>query len=180
MWSQESYLSAYHFAARAHNGQIYPGTELPYILHVAFVSMEVIAALREQPDCDADLAVQCAILHDVIEDTSVGYAEIAMAFGDHVADGVLALSKDSSLPRAAQMADSLQRIRLQPPEVWMVKLADRICNLQSPPAYWTAEKIVRYREEAEQIYAALAEASPALARRLREKIAAYATDQPES
>ncbi|NTV65521.1 MAG: bifunctional (p)ppGpp synthetase/guanosine-3',5'-bis(diphosphate) 3'-pyrophosphohydrolase, partial [Oscillochloris sp.] len=47
MWSQERYLAAYHFAARAHHGQIYPGTELPYSLHLAFVSMEVLAALRD-------------------------------------------------------------------------------------------------------------------------------------
>jgi (p)ppGpp synthase/HD superfamily hydrolase len=173
MWTQDTYLAAYHFAARAHQGQIYPGTELPYILHLAFVSMEVIAALRDEPDHDGDLAVQCALLHDVIEDTRVGYAEIEASFGHAVADGVLALSKDLTLPKDAQMADSLRRIRLQPPEVWMVKLADRICNLQPPPAYWTPVKVARYREEAEQIHAALAEASPALARRLRLKIAGY-------
>ncbi len=173
MWSQDRYLAAYHFAARAHQGQIYPGTELPYSIHLAFVSMEVIAALRDEPGRDGDLAVQCALLHDVIEDTPVGYAEIAAAFGTPVADGVLALTKDESLPHAAQMADSLRRIRRQPPEVWMVKLADRISNLQPPPAYWTAEKVARYRDEAAQIYAALAEASPSLAARLHAKIAGY-------
>jgi (p)ppGpp synthase/HD superfamily hydrolase len=173
MWSQDRYLAAYHFAARAHNGQLYVGTELPYILHLAFVSMEMIAALRDEPGRDGDLAVQCALLHDVVEDTSIGYAEVAAAFGPAVADGVLALSKDPSLPGPDQMADSLRRIRLQPPEVWMVKLADRITNLQPPPAHWGAEKVARYRDEAEQIYAALAGASPALAARLRAKIAAY-------
>ena len=173
MWSQDRYLAVYHFAARAHQGQIYPGTELPYILHLAFVSMEVIAALRDEPDRDGDLAVQCALLHDTIEDTGVTYDELATAFGTAVADGVLALSKDTDLPKDAQMTDSLWRIRLQPPEIWMVKLADRICNLQSPPAHWAAEKVVRYRAEAEQIYVALAEASPSLAARLREKIAGY-------
>ncbi|NTW97910.1 MAG: bifunctional (p)ppGpp synthetase/guanosine-3',5'-bis(diphosphate) 3'-pyrophosphohydrolase [Oscillochloris sp.] len=173
MWTQDGYLAAYHFAARAHHGQIYVGTDLPYILHLAFVSMEVIAALRDHPERDGDLAVQCALLHDVIEDTQVGHAEVAAAFGQVVADGVLALSKDVSLPKGEQMADSLRRIRLQPPEVWMVKLADRICNLQPPPAHWTAKKAAGYRDEAEQIYAALAEASPALAGRLRGKIAGY-------
>ncbi|MEI7772357.1 MAG: HD domain-containing protein [Chloroflexales bacterium] len=173
MWSQDRYLAAYHFAARAHRGQIYPGTDLPYIMHLAFVSMEVIAALRDGPGRDGDLAVQCALLHDVVEDTRVGYAEIAAAFGAAVADGVLALTKDAALPKAAQMADSLRRIRLQPPEVWMVKLADRITNLQPPPAHWTPAKALRYRDEAEQIYAALADASPALAARLRAKIAGY-------
>ncbi|NNJ13191.1 bifunctional (p)ppGpp synthetase/guanosine-3',5'-bis(diphosphate) 3'-pyrophosphohydrolase [Chloroflexales bacterium ZM16-3] len=173
MWSQERYLAAYHFAARAHQGQIYTGTDLPYIMHLSFVSMEVIAALREEPGRDGDLAVQCALLHDVIEDTPLGYAEVAAAFGQSVANGVLALTKDESLPKGEQMADSLRRICLQPAEVWMVKLADRVTNLQPPPAHWTPAKIMRYRDEAEQIYAALAGASPALARRLREKIDGY-------
>jgi (p)ppGpp synthase/HD superfamily hydrolase len=173
MWSQERYLAAYHFAARAHAGQIYPGTELPYTIHLAFVSMEVIAALRAEPDHDGDLGVQCALLHDVIEDTGVGHAEVAAAFGPAVADGVLALSKNPALPKEEQMADSLGRIRAQPPEVWMVKLADRISNLQPPPARWDAAKIARYRAEAEQILAALGSASPALAARLQAKIAGY-------
>jgi (p)ppGpp synthase/HD superfamily hydrolase len=33
----------------------------------------------------------------------------------------------------------------------MVKLADRITNLQPPPGYWDAEKIERYREEGRAI-----------------------------
>jgi (p)ppGpp synthase/HD superfamily hydrolase len=68
-WSQETYAKAYRFAAEAHNGQLFPGTELPYIMHVSFVSMEVIAALAQEPELDGNLAVQCALLHDVIEDT---------------------------------------------------------------------------------------------------------------
>jgi hypothetical protein len=39
---------------------------------------------------------------------------------------VRALTKDASLPTNEAMADSLRRVRLQPPEVWAVKLSDRI------------------------------------------------------
>jgi (p)ppGpp synthase/HD superfamily hydrolase len=56
----------------------------------------------------------------------------------------------------------------------MVKLADRISNLQPPPSYWTTEKIRGYQAEAEEILSALAEASDWLASRLQEKITAYA------
>jgi (p)ppGpp synthase/HD superfamily hydrolase len=66
-WSQEVYTSAYRFAAEAHHGQLFPGTKLPYIMHVSFVSMEVLAALAQEPTRDGNLAVQCALLHDVIE-----------------------------------------------------------------------------------------------------------------
>jgi (p)ppGpp synthase/HD superfamily hydrolase len=118
--------------------------------------------------------VQCALLHDVIEDTEVSYAQVAETFGTEVAEGVSALSKNPDLEKSQQMADSLQRIRQQPKAVWMVKLADRICNLQPPPHYWTREKCARYREEAHVILNALGEASPYLAERLRIKIADYA------
>lgn len=173
MWSQDTYLAALRFAAEAHSGQTITGTDLPYLLHLSLVGMEVIAALHAEPGHDADLAVQCALLHDVIEDTPVGYAEVAARFGAAVADGVLALTKDPALPKDQQMADSLARIQLQPPSVWLVKLADRICNLQPPPAHWTPAKAAAYRAEAELIAHTLGEASPLLAARLRAKIAGY-------
>jgi (p)ppGpp synthase/HD superfamily hydrolase len=119
------------------------------------------------------LAVQCALLHDVIEDTGVTVDQISAAFGEQVAQGVLALSKDDTLPQARQMPDSLERIRQQPVEVWMVKLADRIANLSPPPHYWTREKRERYRQEALDIHAALHQASASLGQRLLAKIDEY-------
>ncbi len=173
LWSQDLYLNALIFAARAHQGQLFPGTKLPYVVHLNMVCMEVMAALPCSPEADGDLAVLCALLHDTLEDTQTLYRDIREQFGTPVADGVLALTKDLSLPKAAQMKDSLHRIRLQPVEVWMVKLADRISNLQTPPRFWTAEKVERYREEALVIHDTLQSASSFLARRLREKIQQY-------
>ncbi len=172
-WSPEIYTKAYRFAMEAHDGQLFPGTELPYIMHLSFVSMEVMAALALEPDRDGNLAVQCALLHDVIEDTAVTYQNVKDAFGTAVADGVLALTKDTTLPKAAQMADSLRRIQEQPHEIWLVKLADRITNLAEPPHYWTREKKERYQQEAIQIHAALHDASLYLSQRLLSKVQNY-------
>lgn len=173
MWSQDVYTAAAQFAAEAHLGQKVPGGELPYLLHVTLVAMEVGAALRAEPGYDEDLALQCALLHDTIEDTAVTYEQVAAAFGQAVADGVLALSKDPGLPKEQQMPDSLRRIAAQPREVWLVKLADRIVNLQRPPHYWESDKIAAYEHEARSILVALGEASPFLAARLEVKIGAY-------
>ncbi len=172
-WSQEKYARAYRFAAEAHLGQKYPGTELPYLLHIGLVCMEILAALQVERECDGDLALQCALLHDTIEDTTVAYEQVRDEFGVAVADGVLALSKNEKLEKSLQMSDSLRRILEQPREIGMVKLADRITNLQQPPRYWTVDKIMRYRQEAQQIYDALHETSPFLALRLAQKIADY-------
>jgi (p)ppGpp synthase/HD superfamily hydrolase len=71
------------------------------------------------------------------------------------------------------MRDSLARIAQQPREIAIVKLADRITNLQPPPEPWTCDKRVAYREQAREILAALGAACVPLARRLAEKIEAY-------
>ena len=168
MWSQDRYLEALAFAEMAHRQQRIPGGDVPYVVHVCQVAMEVTAC----PEA-GDLAVQCALLHDTIEDTGTSYQQIETAFGREVADGVQALTKNEALPKAEQMADSLARIRQQPHQVWMVKLADRINNLQEPPHYWTDAKKTAYRAEAEEILAQLGQAHAGLAARLADKIAGY-------
>lgn len=179
-WSGEAYVQALHLAAHWHRDQKVPGTELPYLVHLTSVCNEVQRALAAEPALSTgtavrpDVAVQGALLHDILEDTAMTPAELTAAVGAEVTAIVAALSKDAALPKAEQMADSLRRIRAEPREAWIIKLADRITNLAPPPSYWKREKCAAYRAEAEQILTALGEASPFLAARMRERIAAYA------
>ena len=177
-WSQEFFKDAWNFATRFHKGQTFQGPQqgeqIDYLNHVGSVAMEVIWALPTDPKLDGNLAVQCALLHDVLEDTPATYELVLERFGRQVADGVLALTKDHRLPtKEEQMADSLYRIRFQPKEVWMVKLADRITNLYEPPCHWDNAKRNAYRQEAMQIHYALRDANVSLAGRLWEKIEQY-------
>lgn len=184
-WSQDIYIRAYRFAAEAHwnsrKKQIVPGTDIPYLMHFSMVAMEVIAALEKESALDGNLAVQCALLHDTIEDTYITYDRLADQFGIKVADGVHALTLDDSAGadlskqerRRLQMEDSLKRIRKQPREIWMVKMADRITNLQPPPGHWSRDRVHRYRLEASEIHRLLEGGSSYLAGRLREKIDIY-------
>ncbi len=174
MWNQDKYIAALRLAAEAHMGQTIPGTQHPYVVHPMQVAMEVMAALTAEPVGDPDLAVLCALLHDVIEDTPTPLAAIEQEFGQAVASGVSALSKNPALPKEEAMQDSLARIRNTPREVWMVKLADRISNLMPPPAHWNAARCAAYRAEARLILDALAPASALLTARLEEKIGNYA------
>jgi (p)ppGpp synthase/HD superfamily hydrolase len=171
MIDPERYVAALRFAAQRHHRQTVPDSEYPYLVHVVSVAAETIAALA--PGMDTELAVGCALLHDTIEDTATTHGELAERFGVAIADGVLALSKDRAVPKPAQMTDSLRRIRDQPREVWMVKLADRITNLDVPPRYWTVDKRRGYRDEAVTIADALGAASSVLEARIRTRIAAY-------
>lgn len=169
----DAWRDAWRFSAEAHHGQKFPGTELPYSLHVASVATETLLALEDAPLEERLLALRCALLHDVLEDTAVTPEALGARFGAAVLAGVRALSKDPSLPKEARMADSLRRIQAQPRAVWCVKLADRITNLETPPGYWSDEKVAGYRVEAGEILAALGDASPRLAARLRRRIAVY-------
>lgn len=169
---QDRYLAALTFAARAHGEQKTP-TGLPYVTHLAAVAMELMMALAEERHRDAHLAVPCALLHDVLEDTAVPRAALEGAFGAEIAAGVAALTKDARLPKAERMQDSLRRILEQPPEIAMVKLADRITNLAPPPPHWSAEKVAAYRIEAELILETLGHASPHLSDRLRTRLVNY-------
>jgi hypothetical protein len=173
LWSQDKYTRAMEFAAYAHGDQRVPGRPFSYVVHLANVSMEVMAVLPESRGVRFDLALQCAILHDVLEDTPVGAEEIEAQFGPEVRAGVQALTKNKKLPRSERMKDSLRRILRQPVEIGLVKMADRISNLVEPPEDWLEDKVVEYYEEAVLILQNLGHCGALLADRLKERIDAY-------
>ena len=175
MFSQENYIEVLNFAALAHGEQKTP-KGLPYLAHITCVAMEVINACEKSQleQNKTDLAISCALLHDVIEDTNITYNEIYVKFGDKIANGVEALTKDKTKStKQEQMKDSLERLLAQPYEIQMVKLADRITNLGIPPKHWDNEKMKKYQEEASLILSCLKNSNVYLAKRLEEKIEEY-------
>ena len=71
------------------------------------------------------------------------------------------------------MNDSIARTKKLHPEVWAIKLADRITNLQPPPQNWSNEKRLKYQEQARIILNELAGGNEFLAKRLALKIEEY-------
>lgn len=175
MWDQDTYLKTLLFAGYAHRNQMVPSSEMSYVVHITNVTMEVANALIQGTDKDLDgtFAVQCALLHDTIEDTDVTYKDLVVEFGTRVADGVLALTKNETLPKEARMADSLKRIVKQGKEVRLVKMADRINNLQKPPKHWDTAKMKRYQKEAQFMLEQLGGVHVYIEARLKQKIAVY-------
>ena len=176
---QTLYQQALKFAAERHGEQKIPGSSIPYVVHLSNVCMEILFAAAQTAGFNLALALQVALLHDVLEDTNATDAELAEQFGAAVACGVRALTKNSALPQAEKMRDALQRIKQQPKEVWAVKLADRIANLQPPPAQWTKVKIGQYRQEAQTIYEHLKDGNAYLATRLKDAIEKYPPTERE-
>ena len=175
MHTQSFYQKAIKFAAAKHaeQNQTVPGTNLPYVVHLSNVAMEILIASFNTENFDLGFAVQVALLHDTIEDTCTTFDELETEFGTDIAKAVQALSKNTDLPEEQQMNDSLKRIKSMSPEVWAVKLADRITNLQPPPSHWDNERKIRYREEARLILSELKGGNEFLAKRLEKKIEEY-------
>lgn len=172
-WDPDLYARALDFAAHAHGEQRVPGSGLPYVVHVTKVAQEALRACAAEPGLDATLAACCALLHDTLEDAGVTVHALVELFGERLAFGVQALTKDARLPKADRMADSLRRIRQAPKEVWAVKLADRITNLEPPPPNWSTDKRRAYVAEARVIRDALRGASPWLEARLEARAERY-------
>lgn len=177
-WLIDEIQDIWQLVSRLHDGQKYSGSreneQVEYLNHIGSVVFEIINAINKDSDLNADLAIKCAMLHDTIEDTPETYQNIKTLFGDKVANGVKALTKNEEIVGKEQkMKDSLNRIKLQPREIWAVKMADRICNLYSPPFYWSNEKKIAYQKEAELILEELKEGSQFLAERLNQKIKNY-------
>ncbi len=174
MFSQEKYLKALNFAAKAHGEQKTP-YNLPYLVHLSSVVMEVMhACIKSKLDQEKfDKVIAVAFLHDTIEDTDITYDDIYEEFGIDVAEGVEALTKDETLPKKEQMADSINKLLTQGYEIQMIKLADRIANMQKPPEHWDSEKIFNYHKEAKFILSCLKNSNAYLSKRLEEKINNY-------
>jgi (p)ppGpp synthase/HD superfamily hydrolase len=175
MFCQENYLKVLEYASFAHGEQKTP-KGLPYIVHVTSVVMEVIHACEESKlEVEkANLAISCALLHDVIEDTHITYDELYVDFSEAIANGVEALSKDKTLEsKQEQMKRSIEMLLEQPYEVQMVKLADRITNLSIPPKHWDNDKKKAYLKEASFILSCLKNSNIYLSARLEEKIENY-------
>ena len=173
MWNQEKYQKAIAFAGYAHRNQLVPGKEYNYVVHISNVAAEISRLIIVEKIGDEDLAIQCALLHDVIEDTDTAIEDIKNKFGANVLNGVLALTKNEKINKENRMKDSLKRIKEQGKEIACVKIADRITNLQKPPEHWNKEKIKKYMDESIVIYNELKGYSEFLGNRLKEKIKEY-------
>jgi guanosine-3',5'-bis(diphosphate) 3'-pyrophosphohydrolase len=173
MWNQDIYQHTFTFAAIAHEGQKHKESNVPFIVHVANVCMETMTALIEDNSLDGDLTIQVALLHDIAERTTIGIDEIAEKFGQKVAEGIKAMTKDISLPKNDQLKNSVQRIKKMSPEIHIVKMADRIANLIKPPGSWDKEKIRAYWEQSNMILYELQGASEFLEQRFEKKLKEY-------
>ena len=174
-YSTDSFNKALIFAAKAHGSQKINGSEIPYIVHPVMVAWEVISFFDHYPEEDSNLLIQTALLHDVLEDTDVTRDELRKEFGTEVESIVMLLSREILSVHSKQKStdEYLDGLANGPKSAQIVKMADRIVNLNPPPTHWTQKRITDYHDELEVIYHRLNAANPALADRLKQKIKHY-------
>src|SRR5581483_7484586 len=115
---------------RAHQGQFRNSGEA-YISHPLSV-----AAILAEMGLD-DVTIVRALLDDAVEDTALGLDEIEAEFGPDVAsivDGVTKLDRVRFDSRQAQQAATMRKMLVamaKDPRVLLIKLADRLHNMQT-------------------------------------------------
>ena len=146
---------AFETAVDAHKDQRRKSGE-PYILHPIAVA-QIVA---DQIGLGAT-SIAAALLHDVVEDTSLTLADIELMFGKSVAkivDGLTKISKLSKDKRVSVQAENFKKMLLTMNDdvrVILIKIGDRLHNMMTLE-FMPEEKQVRIASETLYIYAPLA------------------------
>ena len=117
-------LKAMNLAATAHAGQVY-GPVSYWEGHLA----KVVSVLEHYTKDEALLTA--GWLHDAIEDTPTTYEDVCGQCGFEVADLVLAVTNMPGNNRAQRNKLTYPKIRAHGQRAVMLKLADRIVNVES-------------------------------------------------
>jgi len=134
----ERYEAALALAARVHRQQTRKGNDVPYIVHLAHVSVILI-----RHGFAEDLAI-AGLLHDAVEDQDLPLADIEAGFGPEVAAIVAALTERKreggvERPWEARKREALHQLRHAGLDAVAVKAADALHTVRSLIAGLAAE-----------------------------------------
>ena len=148
-------MRAYNYAKSAHDGQLRKSGE-PYIIHPVEVAY-IVSTLELD-----DYAICAALLHDVVEDTSVTLEDIKTEFGPEIAelvDGVTKLGKIISyFDKEEEQVENYRKFFMAMAKdirVLMIKLADRLHNMRTLK-HLSDDRKTAIAKETLQLYAPLA------------------------
>jgi guanosine-3',5'-bis(diphosphate) 3'-pyrophosphohydrolase len=141
-------------AARRHAGQQRKGRdEEPYVNHLAEVA-NILAAACD--GADAEL-VAAGWLHDAIEDTDTAADELAERFGHRIADLVVEVTDDMTLPKSERRAVQVIAAPGKSAGAKQIKIADKISNIRAriffEPDLEQQLELMEYLGWAEQVVA---------------------------
>ncbi|WP_374382893.1 bifunctional (p)ppGpp synthetase/guanosine-3',5'-bis(diphosphate) 3'-pyrophosphohydrolase [Dongia sp.] len=147
---------AYVFSMKAHGSQSRASGD-PYFSHPLGVA-EILTRLKLD-----SASIATGLLHDTVEDTEATLEQVQDVFGQEVAqlvDGVTKLSRLELQSDNTKHAENFRKLVLAMSNdirVLLVKLADRLHNMQTLHFIKNADKRRRIAAETMEIYAPLAE-----------------------
>lgn len=143
-------LRATSFAALKHREQRRKNaSQAPYVEHPIRVA-EILATIGK---VDAVVVLQAALLHDTIEDTETSFEEIEQQFGPKVAKIVSEVTDHKSLSKIERKQKQIEHASHISSEAKLVKLADKIANLEDLltkpqgegiPTDWSVQRVQNY------------------------------------
>lgn len=146
--------AAYNFAEEQHRGQVRASGE-PYLNHLVSVALLACKLKLDIP------SIVAALLHDIVEDTSITVEQLSKRFGVQVAeivDGVTKLTRIEFDSKEEKQAESFRKMLIAMAKdirVVLVKLCDRLHNMRTL-SFLPEEKRRRIALETKEIYAPLA------------------------
>ncbi len=135
-------MMAYRLSKYGHRGQERDGGGR-YFDHPREVSM----ILLRQGIYNHELII-AALLHDVMEDSFIlTWEDLEFIFGSRICSIVKLLSKEPGLPKE----DYFPRLLNGSPEAWLIKLADRLHNLETLDSCTPEKQTKQIKETREKI-----------------------------
>lgn len=123
MYTNKLYREAEEVASLAHQGQKY-GKIFPYTKHLR----DVVEILKQHGF--SGKYIVAGWLHDAIEDGNVSYNDILKYFGEEVAEMVYCVTDELGRNRKERKEKTLRKTASNPDAI-VLKLADRLANIQS-------------------------------------------------
>ena len=148
--------AAYDTGKKAHNGQFRASGEAYFSHPIA------VGYLLADMHLDTDTIIT-ALLHDTVEDCDITLQDISDQFGNQIAnlvDGVTKLSQIENQSPDKRQAENFRKLMVaisQDIRVLLVKLADRLHNMQTIESINSLEKKERIAKETLEIFVPLAE-----------------------
>ncbi|HTF04218.1 MAG TPA: HD domain-containing protein [Bacteroidia bacterium] len=156
------------FAAQAHAGQHRKDGKTPYINH----PLEVMNLVVRHVDNVSEEILIAAVLHDVVEDTTITSAEIKIMFGARVSKLVAELTDDKLMTKEERKRMQLEDVHRLSPEGKLLRLCDKICNvydiLYAPPGDWEIRRRMDYVRWAKAVVDKIRGTHPVLEKRFDE------------
>jgi len=138
-------FEALNFSAQKHRRQYRKGMDAsPYINH----PIAVAHVLEREGEVKDQVTLIAALLHDTIEDTDATREEVAVAFGEEIADLVMEVTDDKRLEKRVRKELRVRGAPRLSSRAKKIVIADKICNIQdileSPPDQWSLDQKLEY------------------------------------